>query len=359
VAQFQFAPETYPASPGCYLFKDSRGNILYVGKAKNLRGRLSTYFRAHPETRHIRALIRRVSAIEVILVNNETESLILENILIDRHRPAFNRLLWRADRGYPYIVLTDEKVPRLVPYHKNRLNRELGDAGIKKRYGPYLSQRFRQHVLAFARDQFQLRTCNTLPKQVCLRFHMHKCSGICAGAVSAKQYARDTRRAAEFLSTSRHTDVIRAMKREMQVHADNLQFERAQRLKEQIHGLESALEKQVVERDVAYDQDVLYFGDRHVLVATISRGAILGFSLFDLEPGFDHDEACERFILSHYGSSCPQELIVSKTRHAAAAEQALSKASGHAVHIILPGSGVEYELLQICQMNYEYRASHT
>jgi excinuclease ABC subunit C len=357
MAHFQFRPENYPTKPGCYLFQDYRGRILYAGKAKNLRSRLASYFRAQPEDRHVRALVRRVSSIEIILVNNETESLILENTLIDRLRPPFNRLLWRADRGYPYIVLTDEEVPRLVPYHKIRLNRELGDAGIRRLLGPYLSQRFRQHILDFVRDRYQLRTCTPLPQNVCLRFHVHKCSGICKGAVSGEQYAADVRKACEFLSTSRHVDVIREMKREMGVHADNLEFERAQRLKELIDLLESALEKQVIERDVAYDQDVLYFGNRHVLVTTISRGTVSGLILFDLEPASDHDEACQRFVLAQYAPSCPQELIVNKIEDTSRLEEMLSAANGHDVTVTLPESGVARDLLRLCQINHEYRVS--
>ena len=358
MVQFQFRPKTYPTKPGCYLLKDYRGRILYAGKAKNLRSRLASYFRAQPEDRHVRALGRRVSSVEVMLVNNQTESLILENALIDRLRPPFNRLLWRADRGYPYIVLTEEEYPRLVPYHKNRLNRELGDAGIRQLLGPYLSHRFRQHVLDFVRDRYQLRTCTALPQNLCLRFHVNKCSGVCEGAVSADQYAADVRRASEFLSTSRHVDVIREMKREMGVHADKLEFERAQRLKELIDVLESALEKQVIERDVPYDQHVLYFGDHHVLVTAISRGMVWGMTLFDLEPASDHDEACQRFVLSRYATNCPQELIVNKIGDSSRLAETLSAANGHDVRFTLPDSRMAQELLRLCQINYEYRVTH-
>lgn len=358
MTQFQFTLKTYPTLPGCYLFKDYRGRILYVGKAKNLRSRLASYFRAQPEDRHVRALVRRVSSIEVILVNNETESLILENALIDRLRPPFNRLLWRADRGYPYIVLTDEEYPRLVPYHKNRLNRELGEAGIRQLLGPYLSHRFRQHLLDFVRDRYQLRTCTPLPRNVCLRFRVHKCSGVCEGAVSGEQYAADVRRAIEFLSASRHVDVLSEMKREMGVHADNLEFERAQRLKELIDLLEGALEKQVIERDIPYDQHVLYFGDHHVLVTAISHGTVSGMTLFDLEPASDHDEACQRFVLSRYATSCPQELIVNKIGDSSRLAEMLSAANGHDIRFTPPDSGVARELLRLCQINYEYRVTH-
>jgi excinuclease ABC subunit C len=358
MTHFQFTPKTYPTLPGCYLFKDCRGRILYAGKAINLRSRLASYFRAQPEDRHLRALVRRVSSIEVILVNNETESLILENALIDRLRPPFNRLLWRADRGYPYIVLTDEEYPRFVPYHKNRLNRELGDTGIRQLLGPYLSHRFRQHVLDFVRDRYQLRTCSVLPRNVCLRFHVHKCSGICEGAVSAEQYADDITRACEFLSTSRHVDVVREMKHEMLVHADNLEFERAQRLKELIELLEGALEKQVIERDVPYDQHVLFFGEHHVLAMAIKLGTVSGMTLFDLEPASDHDEACQRFVLSRYAASCPQELIVNKIGDSSRLSDMLSAANGHDVRLTLPESGVARELLRLCQINYEYRVTH-
>jgi excinuclease ABC subunit C len=359
MAQFEFVPERYPTTPGCYLMKDNRGKIIYLGKSKNLRSRLSSYFRPHPESRHVRELVSSIAEIEVILVNNETESLILENNLIDRYRPAYNRLLWRADRGYPYIVLTDEEYPRLVPYQENHLNRELGDAGIRKQFGPYLSHRFRKCVLDLSRDQFRLRTCDPLPDEVCLRFHVHRCSGVCAGAVSAEQHADDVERAIAFLSANKYTDVIREMKRRMQAHADNLEFESAQDLKEQIAQLESALEKQVVDRIVEHDQDVIYFGDRHALVARIERGALQGLTLFDLDSTTDLDEACKRFILSRYRSNSPEELLVNRMRNANEVAKSLRETIGRAVRVVLPEKGIGRELLGLCRINYEYRVSHS
>jgi excinuclease ABC subunit C len=212
-------------------------------------------------------------------------------------------------------------------------------------------------VLELSRDQFRLRTCDRLPGEVCLRFHVHKCSGVCAGAASAVQYAADVERAIAFLSSNRHVDVIRELRRRMQAYADDLEFESAQRLKEQINQLESALAKQIVDRIVEHDQDAIYFGERHALVARIERGALYGLNLFDLDLAADLDEARERFILSRYGSNSPEELLVNRIRNADELEEALSETNGCAVRIALPEKGVGRELLELCRINYEYRVS--
>ncbi len=357
MSQFDFVPERYPDKPGCYIMRDSHHGVLYVGKSKNLRDRLSSYFQPHAKTGRIRQLVRRIAEIEIILLNNETESLILENSLIDQYRPPYNRSFLRVERGYPYIVLTREEFPRLVPYQKDHVNKELGGALIVRQFGPYLSHRFRDVVLDFVRDHFQLRTCNPLPKEVCLRFHIQKCSGICERRASEDRYAKDVKNAAEFLSSNKPTDLIRQMKHRIREDASHLKFESAQRLKEQIAVLESALEKQVVEREVEYDQDVVYFGDRRALVARIKCGALQGLYLFNLDSGRAYRKVCERFILSHYRSNSPRELIVNRLNDVGEVEEKLTSANGYSVRIGFPRQSVEHELMNLCRINYEYRVS--
>jgi excinuclease ABC subunit C len=211
--------------------------------------------------------------------------------------------------------------------------------------------------LDFVRDHFRLRTCDPLPSELCLRYHVHKCSGICTAAVHVERYAHDVERSSEFLTTNTYVDVIREMKRRMHFHTANLKFESAGRLKEQVAVLEQALEKQVVERDVTHDQDVIYFGDRHALVAMITRGALQGMTLFDLEPATQQDEACQRFILSRYASGSPAELLVNHLSDVASTERSLRETNGYAVNILVPEKGAERELLDLCRINYEYRVS--
>ncbi len=359
MARLYFDPKRYPTGPGCYLMRGATGQVLYIGKAKNLRRRLSSYFQPHPKERETEQMVRRIASIEIILLNNETESLILENNLIKYHQPLYNRALMDEDSGYSYILLTTEPFPRFVPYRKGRANKELGspeaEAGAR-RFGPYINKRFRNVLLKFVSENFQMRTCLVLPHRACLRYHMAKCGGICEGRVSAQVYARAVEQAADFLARQ-HEDLIREMKIRMMEHADRLEFERAQRIRDQVWALESALEKQVVERDVDHDQDMVYFGKRHVLILEAKHGAIRDLHWLDLEWAGNYGEACEQLLLSRYAHDGPDELIVNRLKSKRRIEAALTAAAGHRVTIRLPTQGVEHDLSQLCELNYAYRVS--
>jgi excinuclease ABC subunit C len=267
--RFAFNPTRYPSGPGCYLMLDAAGTVLYVGKAKNLRRRLTSHFRPMPLAGRRSRLLAAVADIDLILVSNETEALILENKLIKLHKPPANRVLLDADEGYFYIALTAEDLPRLVAYRKNRINKELERGGamtaVSRCFGPYVNRRFRDALLAFVADHFQIRTCAPLPSEVCLRYHLGACGGVCERRVSVGDYSRAVADTVGFLSR-RHGELIRHMKRQMAECAAQLRFEQASRIKRHVELLEGALEPQVVERDVRHDQEVLHFEADTVLV---------------------------------------------------------------------------------------------
>ena len=355
---FHFNASRYPALPGCYLMKDAQGQVIYVGKAKNLQRRLASYFQRRHKDRKIERLVAQIGDVEAIIVNNETESLILENNLIKRYWPRFNSMLKQKNSGYSYIVLTAEAIPRLISYRKHRVNKELEgapEAQIARRFGPYVSRRFRDTLLDFVNENFQLRTCHPLPSRACLRHHIHKCSAICEQVIGPAQYSDDVKQAIAFLS-SRHTAVIGDMKRRMRHCAGRLEFEKAQRIKEQVEILERALEKQIVERDVSHDQDVIYFGNSKALVAQIQRGALQGFHLVEVDRPAD-DEAREQFLLGRYSQHSPRELIVNCLSNPEQVAGTLTAANQYKVKVTLPKRGVACKLLQLCELNYGYRVA--
>jgi excinuclease ABC subunit C len=193
-------------------------------------------------------------------------------------------------------------------------------------------------------------------QRACLRYHLGKCVGVCEGRVSVAAYRDAVSQAVAFLSHSQ-VDLIRQMKRQMVTCAEKLEFEKAQRLRDQVEALESALEPQIVERDVDHDQDAIYFGERKALVMQIERGAVQGMRLFDLEPGGDRTEACERFLLSRYAEGSPRELIVNGLGNCEEVERTLAASNGYEVKVERPVSGDERELLKLCERNYAYRVS--
>jgi excinuclease ABC subunit C len=354
---FTFDGRHYPTEPGCYLMKNMQGRVIYVGKAKNLRRRLASYFQQRPRQRRIRRLIENIRDIEVILVNNEAESLILENNLIKLHHPRYNRALMRAGSGYPYIILTGEDFPRLLPYHKNRYNPELAlvkDHGIAQRFGPFLNRRFRDIILAFTTENFGLRTCQPLPKRLCLLYHMGRCCGPCEGKAGRAEYERAVAAAVTFLTSAQHTELIREMKQRMWAFAEALAFERAQRIRDQVEALESLLNRQVVEQDLNYDQDVIYFGEAGALTVHFKQGSLQQVTLAELQSTPDRIAA---FLLARYQKRCPPELIINEPGQYDEIEGQLRLANGYPVRIWRPEDGPAMALLTLAERNYRYRTT--
>lgn len=360
--QFQFTPRHYPTDPGCYLMKDAAGGVIYVGKAKNLRKRIASYFHKTRKRHYIRNMVRRIRDIEVILVNNETESLILENNLIKHYRPDTNRALMEDRSGYPYIVLTAEPLPRFIPYRKNRVNRELGRAGtetVERRFGPYINTRFRNVLLDFIIERYQIRTCNPLPKNVCLSYHLGLCSGVCEQKISSPEYRKAVEEAAAFLSHN-HARMARQMRDQMEQLAQNLLFEKARKLRDQLAVVEKALESQIVERDVSQDQLVIWFGEAHALYMEIARGALRTLDLRALRPWqenpFPPRSPAKRKKSCPAREIAPAELITNNPALARRLVQQEAAANGTPPRVVVPSVGAEAQLLDLCRRNYAYRS---
>ena len=358
---FEFHSGRFPGSAGCYLMKNASGEVIYVGKAVNLRRRLASYFQAHPRDRRTRRLAPRIRDIEVILVSTENESLILEDNLIKYHRPRYNSMRMRQDLGYPLIILTGEPLPRLLPYRRNWHNKqweqtEGKDQGIK--FGPYLSKAFRDTVMNFAIERYGLRVCHDLPQKVCLRYQLRKCSGICEQKLSPEEYARDVEKVIRLLS-HRVTGVLEQMRSRMWEYAENSEFERAGKLRDQIRVLSQVLERQIVDRDVKHNQDVAYFGENGVCVMNICSGMLRQCRFYKLGRSQRGEEDRERFLVAQYTTNCPEEIITNAVRNHEYVERALSEKHQHPVEITTPKRGVKRELLKLCKKNHEYRAGLT
>lgn len=358
--RFIFRPESYPVDPGCYLMKNNKGQIIYVGKAKNLRRRLSYYFRTKRQYYKTRRMVPRIYDVEVILVNNETESLVLENNLIKYYKPRYNSMLTQDDVGYPFIVLIGEDYPRLLPYRKNWSNKQWSETKGQsegRRFGPYLSKAFRDAVMNFAIETFGLRICKNLPKRRCFRYRLDKCSGLCEGLISLEQYKDAVRQAVELLEY-RYSEILDRLKLKMEQCAENLDFESAAKHRDRISVIENFLEKQIVERDERHDQDLLYFGDLHVMILEMKKGMLLKAGLFEIPPEEDHQKACEMFLVSRYSEVSPDELIVNRLRDINTLEKHLRSISKTKVKITLPDHGIKMDLLMLCKKNFDYRIKY-
>ena len=354
---FEYRPEQYPVDPGCYLMKNKKNQVIYVGKAKNLRRRLSYYFRNRRQYYKTKRMVPRIYDIEVLLVNNETESLVLENNLIKLYKPRYNSMLMQDDRGYPFIVITGEEYPRLLPYRKNWSNKQWTQTEGQsegKRFGPYLNKAFRDAVMNVAIEIFGLRICRSLPKKVCFRYQLKKCSGICEGFISPEKYMESVGQAVELLEY-RYSEILMRLRKKMESYSEDLDFESAAKLRDRIMIIENFLEKQIVERDEKHDQDVLYFGNDHALIMGLKKGMLNSAHLFRLPFEEKYQKACEKFLISHYSDSCPHELIVNRLKNREILENQLFSNTKTPVRIIVPDQGIKNDLLMLCKKNFDYR----
>ena len=336
---FVFDSRRYPRTPGCYLMRGKSGKILYVGKAKSLRDRLASYFQGTPEVGRIRRLVANVARVEVILVTTEAESLVLEDTLIKRHQPSYNRARRSEEDGYYYIGQTEEAWPRLVPFRKHRINKRLGDAPPARAYGPYVSRKYRDVLLRLTSERFGIRSCDALPSRTCFLYELERCLAPCEEKVTLAAYRAALRRAGTFLR-QRPDAVMAELRREMAAHAARLEFERAKWTRDVLKALDGALAKQVVERQLARNQDVLWFGAERALIMKVERGAVVALEMHLLA-----GKTPEQFLVSHYAHAGVDEVIVP----ASLAVQL------DGIRVKRPTRGAEAQLLRLCELNYRYR----
>lgn len=226
-------PKNFPDRPGVYLFKDAKGKIIYVGKAKSLAKRVSSYFRQPIDSPKTQALVSNYRAIDFIVTPTELEALLLENKLIKQYQPKYN-IQWRDDKNYPYIKLTtNEEWPRLLIVRKKENDQALY-------FGPYNAQSVKETIRLLYR-LFPIRSCIETPMKIrsapCLKYHIKRCFAPCIGKISKEQYHNFCRAIAKLLSGNLESAVA-YLKGEMQAASAAQKFEAAARLRDRIKSLE-------------------------------------------------------------------------------------------------------------------------
>jgi excinuclease ABC subunit C len=249
--------KSLPSEPGVYRFYDEAGNLLYVGKAKNLKNRVNSYFsRQTYDSARIKLLVRLTCDIHVLVVNSELDALLLENNLIKEHQPRFNVLL-RDDKTYPWICIRNEDFPRIHPT-RTRVN------DGSEYFGPYASVKMMRNLLELLKQLYPLRTCklNLKPESIaagkfsqCLEFHLGNCMAPCEGKQSEASYMMMVKEAREIIR-GKTASLLRSLRSEMQVKAEAYEFEQAQRIKERIETLEQYRARSVISSSDIGDVDV-------------------------------------------------------------------------------------------------------
>ncbi len=345
-----------PISPGVYLYKDGAGQVLYVGKAKNLRSRVRSYFNedslAHPKTG---TLIEVAQDIEIIIVDNEKEALALENNLIKQWKPRFNILL-RDDKTYPYIKLTNEKYPRVF------VTRRLRKGGTY--YGPYFPANLAYRLLNFIHRHFLVPSCKVdfsrTHTHPCLQYHIHRCLGPCVpGLVTDDQYAEATQRVKLFLE-GRLRDLTDDLRVRMEAAAEDLRFEEAAALRNLITTVDEMEQRQKMAAADGDDTDILAFYAEPPLLAAnlfhLRRGRIVDRREFFWEDqaAFDASEFFSAFLMQLY----IDQRYVPGLIHVpvdfddrAVLEEILTEQRGRKVEILTPQRGQKKAMLALAETN--------
>jgi excinuclease ABC subunit C len=344
------------AAPGVYRMLGARGEILYVGKASNLKKRLASYFRPREDNPKTRVLMAQVTDVQVTVTHTETEALLLENNLIKQHRPRYNVVL-RDDKSYPYIRLdAGHRFPRLAIYRGRR--KEAG-----RYFGPYPSAHSARESVNLLQKLFLLRQCNDAffrnRSRPCLQYQIKRCSGPCVGLITAEDYGRDVDNAALFLE-GRTREVVEAMVQRMETASARRDYELAARYRDQIASLRKTAAHQSI-NGVDGDYDVVAAAGRAgvacVTVMFVRAGRHLGNQIFYPRSTGEESsvELLGAFLPQHYlGREIPREILVAEAiEDIPVLEEALSAQAGHRIAIRHALRGEKRKLLDMARLNAE------
>ncbi len=332
-----------PKKPGCYMFR-SGGRIIYIGKAKDLRKRVASYFRKRHDDPKTAALVRQIEDIDFVVTKSEVEALILENTLVKKHQPPYNIQLKDA-KQYAYIRLTDEEFPRLLVARSKE--------GSGRFFGPFVSGTERDQILKVLNKTFKLRTCRKLPKRACLRYRIGICSAPCIGNITREDYLSSMSQA-EMVMKGKTGELEKRLRKEMDGFSERQMFEQAIETRDRIAALGYLSERQAVDRKRSYDEDVISYVARdgivHLVLFNVHRGVLSGKS----EYVFQETEGFLGEFMSRYYSEnpVPKEVIVPEAAGDAVAEF-LGSIRGSRVRVTVPAKGVKKDLLEIARSNVE------
>lgn len=350
-----------PVQPGCYLYKDIKGNVIYVGKAKVLKNRVKSYFNNTSLEGKTRLLVSKIADVEFITTNNEVEALLLEQSLIHKYNPKFNIDLKGTIR-YAYIKITDDAFPRIIT------SRKVDDKG--EYYGPYTDGTARRQIIGALVRLFKIRTCVRLPKKVCLQYHIGNCQGPCEDFVTQQEYMINIMNAKRLLKGE--TSVMKKdLESLMKQASQERKYEIAKMYKEQLDAISYVQDKQTIDQARSNDQDVINWiiqdSKVYIQIFNVLKGVITSRHRFSFDM---YDSVIEDFINHYYSIHyIPEEIILPDTKlldnldtiQEYLRETKRRKFSTHylpKVDITVPQKGSKKELLTLVQQNIEIAAGY-
>lgn len=352
-----------PLTPGVYIMRDKNKKIIYIGKAKALKNRVSQYFGSHTNhTPKVIRMVENVDAFDYIVTDSEFEALVLECSLIKQYTPHYNILL-KDDKGYSYIKITNEQWPRI------KAVKQIDNDGAQY-IGPYMSSYYVKNAVDQAVKIFKLPTCGRkFPQDIgkgrpCLNYHIKLCSAPCTGKITHKEYTENLKEAVEFLKGGNNAD-IKKMTAEMNLAAENLEFERAARIRDRINAIKKMGDSQKVVCSKIKEQDVL---------AVVTEGNTACFEVFKFKNGALYDrehfiigdvddlpQARHEFITGYYykrNDIPPRITVDGSVNDTELLQQWLSEVLGKKVVIFQPQKGEQLQLVEMCKKNAAEHLAH-
>lgn len=341
-------------SPGVYQMKNKSGHIIYIGKAKNLRNRVTSYFCKSPDhTPKVAKMVEQVYDYDFIVTDSEYEALVLECSMIKQYSPKYNILL-KDDKGYCYIKISDEPFPRITA--------ELQKNGEGTYIGPYTSSYVAKQAVNEANRVFALPTCRrNFPREInrtrpCLNYHIKQCMGVCTGCISEKDYNDIVKEAVEYIRDG-SVQSVEELTQKMNEASENLDFEAAARYRDRIKAIKKAADDQKIITEKMPDTDVIAAvvngGNACAAVIMYRGGRLVDRAEFFLGASDESDNIIEEFISQYYkpGMEIPREILTEEFPDGEIMEKLLRERSGHAVSLLFPKIGRGQRLLSLAKAN--------
>ncbi len=356
--QVRLALMTLPERSGVYLMRDRDKQVIYVGKAVNLKRRVKSYFKKGANHAvKVQRLVAKVAELETIITDSEMEALTLECNLIKQYRPRYNILL-KDDKSYPYLKVTlQDKFPRVYPTH-----RVVQDGS--RYFGPYTDSGAMYETLELLRSLFPLRTCQRLERQTrpCLQYHIKRCVAPCVRRVTAEEYAKMVKEVCMLLD-GRVDDLIHELTNRLQQAVKEYAFEQAAKLRDQLQALRKVTQAQKAIIDVRSELDVIGLVEDHgrfcVQIFFVRKGRLVGHEhCFINDEDGNEEEVLTAFIKQYYhgkvSESIPRQILMQVLPSMEEQEplvQWLTYQAGHAVELLVPKRGIKRELLLLANQN--------
>ncbi|MBI3841655.1 MAG: excinuclease ABC subunit UvrC [Thaumarchaeota archaeon] len=348
---FDISKITIPIHSGIYIMKDNTGKIIYIGKAKNLRNRVRSYF-LKSQNYKTQKLVEKISDIEFVLTDNESEAFLLEANMIKRYRPIYNIEL-KDQQRYTYLRITNEEFPRLMVARRTRTGEFLGGGRV---YGPFTSGSSKMLSIGLLRKSFKVRICKRLPKEACLEYHLGNCEAPCQFQEARERYGKHIAELESILKgKQRLEDFRQKLENEMKDASLDQHYERAKEIHETIQRLQNLQTRQKMESTKNYDEE--YFGIKiqdqtaNVMSFRQTNGVIRDRNRF----AFDlvADNSFSSFLSQYYSTNpIPKFIVTSELPEKKdTLEEVFSRTAGFKINIIVPSSGKRKDMIKLIMKN--------